>query len=112
MNYIMNTLNSIKNLCSPALVYLSIESIILLSIILQNLNMQNRLCIGNYSCQMSSLVPFYIIKVLYISFWTFILNLMCKGGYSQFAWFLVILPILLFFVALGFFMISQLPMIN
>jgi hypothetical protein len=108
----MNTLNSIKNLCSPALVYLSIESIILLSIILQNINSQNRLCIGNYSCDMSSMIPFYIIKILYISFWTFILNLMCNGGYSSFAWFLVLLPILLFFVGLGFFMIAKLPGIN
>jgi hypothetical protein len=37
---------------------------------------------------------------------------MCNGGYSSFAWFLVLLPILLFFVGLGFFMIAKLPGIN
>lgn len=105
----MSLVNTLKNLCSPALVYLTIEVLILLSIVLQNMGGRGKLCVGNYSCNMSSMVPFYIIKVLYISFWTFVLNLMCKGGYGSFAWFLVLLPIMLFFVALGLFMIAKLP---
>lgn len=104
----MSFTNILKNLCSPALVYLTIEALILLSIILQNIGKPGMLCIGNYSCNMANMFPFYLIKVLYISFWTFVLNLMCKGGYGSFAWFLVLLPIMLFFVGLGLFMISNL----
>lgn len=105
----MNFMNTIKGLCSPALVYLTIEVLILLSIVLQNLGNSRKLCLGHYSCDMSSLVPFYIIKILYISFWTFVLNLMCRGGYGSFAWFLVLLPIMLFFVGLGLLMVAKLP---
>jgi hypothetical protein len=105
----MSLVNTVKNLCSPALVYLSIEILILLSIVLQNLGNSGRLCIGHYSCDMNSMIPFYIIKILYVSFWTFVLNLMCRGGYGSFAWFLVLLPIMLFFVGIGLLMIAKLP---
>lgn len=107
----MSLINTLKNLCSPALVYLTIEMLILLSLILQNtaIGTKGKLCVGHYSCNMGSMFPFYLIKILYISFWTFILNLMCKGGYGSFAWFLVLLPIMLFFVGLGLFMVAKMP---
>lgn len=107
----MTLINTLKGLCSPALVYLTIEILILLSLVLQNVGSGNRgkLCVGQYSCDMANMFPFYLIKILYISFWTFILNLMCKGGYGSFAWFLVLLPIMLFFVGLGFFMVAKMP---
>jgi len=45
------------------------------------------------------------MKVLYILFWTWVLNLMCKGGYKNVAWFLVLLPFVLFFVVLGLYIL-------
>jgi uncharacterized protein (DUF58 family) len=38
------------------------------------------------------------MKILYAAFWTFILNILCSYGYSQLAWFLLLLPFILFFI--------------
>jgi uncharacterized membrane protein len=35
-----------------------------------------------------------------ILFWTWVLNLMCKDGHSEVAWFLVLLPFVIFFMIL------------
>jgi hypothetical protein len=37
----------------------------------------------------------FIVKLLYILFWTWILNLMCKDGHSGISWLLVFLPFIL-----------------
>jgi hypothetical protein len=49
----------------------------------------------------------FTIKILYIFFWTWILNLICKGGHKGIAWLLVLFPFLLLFVILGLIMINQ-----
>jgi hypothetical protein len=48
----------------------------------------------------------FVFKALYILFWTFILNSLCKAGYKEVSWFLVILPLLLLFVILGLIIIT------
>ena len=100
------TFKTIRKLCTPALVYLFVEVIILFSIVFQNLKYPSDiLCIGDYQCSVESKSVLIISKLIYIAFWTFILNLMCKGGYTTFAWFLVLLPLLLFFVIVGLYML-------
>jgi hypothetical protein len=64
------------------------------------------LCIGNYECYNAPGKPVLVfVKLIYVAFWVFVLDLMCKGGYKNFAWFLVLLPIisfiLLLLIALG-----------
>jgi hypothetical protein len=44
----------------------------------------------------------FIVKLIYIFFWTWILNLMCKDGHSEISWFLVLLPFILYFLILVF----------
>lgn len=34
----------------------------------------------------------YLISIFFISLWTWILNLMCKDGYSKLSWALVLFP--------------------
>ena len=41
------------------------------------------------------------VKLLYILFWTWILNLMCKAGATEIAWFLVLLPLIIFFLLIS-----------
>jgi hypothetical protein len=48
-----------------------------------------------------------MVKVVYIMFWTWVLNLMCKDGHTGIAWFLVLLPFVLLFVILGSVMMYQ-----
>jgi hypothetical protein len=38
------------------------------------------------------------MKILYVVFWTFILNALCSYGYYQLSWFLLLLPFILFFI--------------
>ena len=46
---------------------------------------------------------------VYIIFWTFILNAICKAGYKSISWFLVLLPFLLLAVALGLLLLTGKP---
>lgn len=96
----------LRNLCTPSYVYLVISLIALAVMGFQNLGFMNTYCLGSYSCQVSSTVMVFIIKFIYIIFWTWILNLICRSGATSLAWFLVLLPFILFFVLIGLMMIS------
>ena len=89
-------------LCKPALVYLIISAIAFILIIVQNIGSQNNYCLGSRSCNTSSLVTIFVIKLFYTLFWTWILNLICKNGYTSIAWFLVLIPFILQFILLLF----------
>jgi len=62
---------------------------------------------GNYECPVDNINWIYLIKVIYVLITTIVLESLCKNGYSAISWFLVFFPILFYFIALGFFMISQ-----
>ena len=98
------TLPDLNKLCTPAQLYLFITLFSLVIMVFQNGGTyENVLCMGNYKCHNApskSILVF--VKLIYISFWTFVLNMICKGGYKNFAWFLVLLPIILFMLLLIF----------
>jgi hypothetical protein len=73
----------------------------------QNYGMSpNMYCVGNVQCPVQSSVPIFIMKILYVALWTFILNTLCSYGYNQLAWFLLLLPFILFLVLI--FMVGTL----
>ena len=87
------------NLCTPATIYLVLSAIGIIMIAFQNYGMSvNMYCVGNVRCPVQSSVPIFIMKILYVAFWTFILNALCSYGYNQLAWFLLLLPFILFFI--------------
>ena len=87
------------NLCTPATIYLVLSAIGIIMIEIQNYGMSpNMYCVGNVRCPVQSSAPIFIMKILYVAFWTFILNALCSYGYNQLAWFLLLLPFILFFV--------------
>jgi hypothetical protein len=49
----------------------------------------------------------FIAKLIYVLFWTYILNLICKDGHVGVSWLLVLLPWLLLFVMIGLLMINM-----
>jgi len=101
------TTKFIKKLCSPAYVYLVISIIAIVSLMFQNSGNVDVYCIGNFECPVPNTALIFFIKFLYVAFWTFILDSVCKAGYKQFSWFLVLFPFILFFVLLGLLLIAQ-----
>ena len=97
----------IKKLCTPAYVYLVISIISIVILMFQNSGNVDVYCLGNYECPVPSTALIFFIEFLYIAFWTFILDSICKAGHTRFSWFLVLLPFILFFVLLGLMMVAQ-----
>ena len=97
----------LKNLCPPATLYLAVSFITLIIIAFFNYGNENVYCLGYYSCPVSSIYLIFILKIIYIIFWTWVLNLICKSGLPIISWLLVLIPILLFFLLLGLLMIHS-----
>jgi hypothetical protein len=91
----------LKDLCTPSYVYLVISMIAVVIMAIQNYGNINTYCVGSLTCAVGSTALVFAIKILYILFWTWILNLICKAGVPQLAWFLVLLPFILFFILIA-----------
>lgn len=90
----------IKNLCAPAYFYLVISIIAIVLMAVQNYGNTNTFCLGSYNCQVSSTILIFGIKIIYVIFWTWLLNLMCKTGDKTLSWFFVLVPFILFFAVI------------
>ena len=100
-------LESIKKLCTPAYVYLVISVLVMLILMVQNGGNTTKYCVGSFNCDVPSTTMVFIVKILYIAFWTFVLNYICKAGYKNVSWFLVLLPFLGFFIGIGLFILAR-----
>ena len=78
---------------------ISLLGLIILGV--SNLGNEDRLCIGNYSCNVGSNTVIFVLNAVYILFWTFLLDLMCKNGYKAISWFVLLLPFILSFLFLA-----------
>lgn len=96
----------LKQLCSPALVYFVISIIALVLVLFQNLGNKSSYNIGSFSCRVPNTTAVFIVKLIYILFWTYILNLICKDGHTGLSWLLVLLPWMLLFVIIGLLMLN------
>lgn len=99
--------SKLSQLCKPSYVYFMISMIFLVIAVIQNIGNKYKYTLGSYSCNVPSCISVFIGKILYILFWTWVLNLMCKDGHSGIAWFLVLLPFIMLFVILGSVMMYQ-----
>ncbi len=97
----------LKDMCTPAALYFVISLISILILVFQNMGNNNKLCVGNYACNVESTTLVLFFNLLYVGFWTWVLNLICKSGHKGIAWFLVLLPFILMFVGLGILMLNQ-----
>jgi hypothetical protein len=98
---------SLKELCTPSLVYFVISIISLFLVALQNIGYKDSYHVGNFSCRVPNTALIFIIKFIYILFWTWILNLICKDGHNGISWFLVLFPFLLLFVIMGILLLNM-----
>jgi len=97
----------LSQLCTPAYVYFIISILAIVIAAIQNMGNNKKYTLGIFSCNVPSCLAVFIVKILYILFWTWILNLICKDGHKGIAWFLVLLPFILLFVILGLAMMYQ-----
>ena len=103
----MKYLKDFKKLCTPASVYLFINVIIFVSIAIQNFGNTTQYCVGQYRCNVPNTFSMFLFKAVYILFWTFILNAICKAGYKEVSWFMVLLPIILLFIIIGIVILNS-----
>lgn len=94
----------IWNLCTPAYVYLVISIITMAVIGFQNMGNNGVYCIGQFTCPANNTLIF-AMKVIFILFWTWILNIICKGGGTIISWLLVLLPYILALVLILYYML-------
>jgi len=91
----------LKELCTPAFIYFLLSVIGIVATVVSNLGgRSNMYTLGHFSTPVPNTWLVLIINVIYVLFWTWILNLMCKDGHREIAWFLVLLPFVLFFILL------------
>ena len=99
--------SKLSQLCTPSYIYFIISILAIAISIVQNMGNSGRYTLGMYSCRVPSCLAVFIVKIIYILFWTWVLNLMCKDGHSGIAWFLVLLPFVMLFVIMGMVMMYQ-----
>jgi len=95
-----------KNLCAPAMFYLVISAISLITIAFFNFGNENVYCVGYYSCPVTSIYLIFLVKIIYVIFWTWVLNLICRAGAPVVSWLLVLFPILLGFLLIAYFLLT------
>lgn len=78
-----------KSLCLPSKIYFVLSVIgILLAVLLPNV-------VGRVSLLV------HLVHVVYIVFWTWVLQLICGAGYKWISWVLVLAPFILAFMVVG-----------
>ena len=90
--------DKLSQLCTPSLVYFVISVVGMVIAIFQNMGNKTKYCLGSFACNVPSTIAVFIVKIVCIFFWAWVLNLMCKDGHSNIAWFLVLLPFILLFI--------------
>jgi hypothetical protein len=95
--------NTIRHLCTPAFVYFLVSSAFIVLSVFQNLTAGNNSAyrFGNLECPVANCALVFIAKLIYIAFWTWMLNLMCKNGHSTIAWIILLFPLILMFLMIG-----------
>jgi hypothetical protein len=98
----MTLKNQISKLCTPAYIYLVLSVIGLVILTIQNFGNTKKYCVGKYSCIVPSTILVFLFKIIFVAFYTFILDLLCKAGYTNISWILILLPFIIFFITFIF----------
>ncbi len=96
----------LRNLCTPAYIYLVLSMLLLAVMYIQNRNNVDVYCLGAYECDVTNVTAIFLVKFVYILFWTWILNLICSSGFTSISWLLVLMPIILSFLLVALLFIG------
>jgi hypothetical protein len=103
----MNSLKLFNSLCTPAQLYLGMSVLAVLTQCYQNVGNPNMFACGLMKASTPINNIFYIaFEVLYVLGWTYLLNILCKKGYNQLSWLLVLLPFIAMFILIGLVIVT------
>jgi len=68
--------------------------------IFDNLENTHSYCFGNVSCNVANTSMIFMIEIVFLVFWTWLLNFICSRGYPSVAWFILLFPYILLFVVI------------
>ena len=97
-----------KGLCKPSKFYLYLSIAGIVMSVIQNMRKfdnSNYKC-GSFSVNVPSVMFIFAFKIVYILFWTYVLNLLCRDNNVRLAWLLVLFPVILLFVILGMLLLT------
>jgi len=101
-NIEMNIGQQVRALCTPAKIYFLLSVVSILAILSQNYLGSNIYIVGNKRIQLPhSNILYFVFKITGVLIWTFILQELCKSGYKNISWFLVLLPFFFMFLLIG-----------
>ena len=96
-----------KQLCTPAKIYVVLSVISIISLFYQNYSDPKKYCVGMFQAKTNCNNKIYfLIKIVYMVFITYLLQMLCNKGYKTFSWILVLLPFVLMFIGIGILMIA------
>lgn len=102
MRMFSNLQKQFNTLCTPSQFYLVLSIFAVILMLIQNKDNTNKYCVGNYSCNLPfSNIFLFIVKLLMILFWTIVLDSLCKNGYTNLAWVVVLFPFILMALMIG-----------
>jgi len=91
----------LNNLCPPATLYLVLSLAAIVMMALQNYGLTDQYCIGLWSCSNNYTTTIFLVKLLFIFFYTWVLNVICNRVSPIVSWVLVLAPIVLMFVGVS-----------
>jgi hypothetical protein len=94
------------SVCNPAKFYLVLSIFAFIIGFLQNIGNDRVYCLGSLGCSPSNSIYIYVFQIIYIAFWTWVLNIICKGGAPVFSWILVLIPFVLYFILIALSLFS------
>ena len=88
---------STSELCAPAYIYFILSMIGLILTMYQNARNSKVYSLGVLHIPVPHVSLVFIMKIIYVFFWTYLLNLICKDGHKTLSWFLILVPFILLF---------------
>ena len=95
-----NDMRIIKELCTPAYIYLIISILAIVIAMFQNAGKTKSYTFCGYRMNVENTGLVFLFKGIIIVFWTIVLDSLCKNGFTQISWLLLALPFIGFFCAL------------
>lgn len=93
----MSSIVGFNYLCPPAYLFFVVSSVflIILVVFLNNGSLDlNQYCIDS-DCTQPNLAFMILFKAIFIIFWTWVLNFLCRSGKPNIAWFLFVFPFII-----------------